>query len=98
MLIYFDHFLTVDENLAAARAVQPGRHVEEGRLAAARRADERDDFAVPDRQGNPFDGRDGLAGALAILKLLGDVAEFQPDVADSAGHWVHAPSRAITAR
>jgi hypothetical protein len=98
MLIYFDHFLAVDEDLAAARAVQPRRHVEEGRLAAARRADERDDFAVADRQGHPFDGRDSLAGALAIPKLLGDVAEFQPNVADISGYWVHAPSRAITAR
>ena len=103
MFVDLDDFLTVDENLAAASAVQAGRHVEQGRLATARRPDQRYDLAVTDRKRHPFDSDDRLTGTLAVLKFLGDVAEFQPHIsectgANSIGHADQAPSRAITAR
>ena len=77
MFVHFDHFLAIDENLAAAGAVEPGRHIQQGRLAAARRANQRDDFGVIDRQRHAFDGGDRLTGSLAVLELFRDVTKFE---------------------
>ena len=44
------HIVAVDQNLPAAHRLQPGDHAQRRRLAAARRAEQCDKLAIPNRQ------------------------------------------------
>src|SRR5215213_4983843 len=50
------HRLAVDEDVAAGPGDQPGDHVQDGALAAARRTQERDELAAPNVEGHLIDG------------------------------------------
>ena len=53
------HVLPVEPDPAGVRADEPAGHAQEGRLAAAARADERDQLAFPDLGVDTVDGHDG---------------------------------------
>lgn len=63
------YVVPVEEYPALARFDQPVHHLHGGRLAAARRSDERDEFTFGDLEGKVVDG----GGAVRIP--LGDVLE-----------------------
>ena len=69
--------VSLKDDLAGARDVDLGDQVEQGRLAGARRADDGEEFALPDRERQVADhpGR-GLA-ALARGKALAEIADFE---------------------
>ena len=55
-----------DEDLAAARHFEPGQNAEQGRLAAARGAEQRDELALGD-------GQVQVGQDLAVAEGLGDL-------------------------
>ena len=63
--------MAVEEDLAAARQVDAGKQEEARRLAAAGRAEKRDELAVLDGQVHARDHLD-------VAEPLGDVAELDP--------------------
>src|ERR1044071_1341750 len=68
--------LAVDEGVAFARRCQPGTDVEQGRLAAAARPDQRHHLAVADRDA---DARYGGERPGALREPHRDVAVFEAD-------------------
>jgi hypothetical protein len=76
------HVLTVDQNLAFGRQFEPGNHAQQGRLAAARWAEQHEEFARHDIKADIVD-----RGHLA--KALGDIADLDDGVL-SVIQWVSA--------
>ena len=60
--------LVADIDVAAAHRDQPGHEIERRRLAAARRADEGDELAILDGQGDVIDGIDIAVGLDHVLQ------------------------------
>src|SRR5205823_1607264 len=63
------HHLPTDAQFARADVLQPGDHVQRGRLATAGRADQDHELAVGDAEIDVVDGK------RSIRKALGDVVE-----------------------
>lgn len=59
----------IDQHAAGGRVLQAGDDAQQGRLAAARRADEDDEFAILDVEVDAFQHIDGAEGFLDILDL-----------------------------
>ena len=72
--------LAEKEELTVARPVEQAQNVQQGRLAAARRAHDGEELALPDVQADPTQ-RQGLDVAGAIG--LGEVDEFEHDCGHS---------------
>ena len=60
----------VEEDAAGVRLLEAGREAQHGRLAAAARAEEGEELALLDLEGDVVDGLDGA-------EALGDAAELQ---------------------
>ena len=59
--------LARDRDLALVVAEQSADHIEQGRLAAAGRADHREEFALPDRERDIVDRGDHAVGRAEML-------------------------------
>ena len=66
------HRLALHCDLAGGRLLETGDDAQQGRLAAARGADQADELAVADRQ---VDAGKGVDVAIADLEALGDAAD-----------------------
>ncbi len=61
--------LTLEQDLAFLRRVDPGDHVEERRLAGAVRADDADDLALADDEVEPVEAPEPTEGERDALHL-----------------------------
>ena len=64
--------LAVDDDPAAVRLVEPGQRAQRGRLAAAGRAEQRDQLPRGDLQGETVEGADRSIGTMEVEQLDGD--------------------------
>ena len=70
---YIQHRLSIDQNIAAGRFLQPDDHIEDRRFSAAGRPQQGHCFAF-------FDGNRDIVDSVELAELLTQINQFQLNV------------------